>query len=389
MENINIDPTHGFSLVVNKLPKETPPTPEGSWARPPSWLPMPTVTGSEQILATLFPVYDSSVNNISFTLSDNSIVDWGDGIVENFSAESQATHNYTYSSISSSTDTPFGYRQALIKITPQAGATLTAIGFIDLLTTGGLFLDIVASGPSLRIYAALNLPMLQHAKILCFLEGGISGSSLVSLETGQNTFLSPDIPGFLFFGPSPKLKYMTPFLTTGITNFSGMFQGCSSLERIPEISFNQATNMTNCFKGCSSLTYVPTITLSGTCNFNSCFSGCTSLQTLNITGNVSNINSCFSSCDNLLSVPPLNISACGPMTSPCNAYTRRFRPFGAISRIYFPAGVKFGRTELVEIMNNLGNTTAGTTLKISEAYGFPELTDAEKLIATNKGWAIE
>jgi hypothetical protein len=389
MENIVIDPTHGFSLVVNKLPIEPPPTPEGSWARPPSWLPMPTITGSEQILATLFPVFDSSVNNVWFLLADDSIVDWGDGVIENYSAESFATHNYTYASISSATNTPFGYRQALIRITPQAGVTLSYISFFGETDIGGLFLDIVASGASLRIGAALNLPLLQHAKILCFLEGGISGSSLVSVETGMNTFLSQEIAGNFTFGPSPKLKYITPFSTAGITNFSGMFAGCSSLETIPAISFNSATNMTNCFKGCSSLTYVPTIALSGTCNFTSCFSGCSSLKSLNITGNVSNITTCFSGCDNLLAIPPIDISACGNISNPCSKYTKRFLPINANNQIFFANDCRFGRSGIVEIFNNLGVATAGTAISISNAYGFSEVTNAEKLIATNKGWVIQ
>jgi hypothetical protein len=391
MQNIVIDASATTSVVVSSPQQITPaPVPEDSWQRPASWLPMPTVTGSEQIVATLFPVFDTSVNVVSFVLDDACVVDWGDGIVENFAAGSEATHNYIYSNIPSSTNTPFGYRQALIKITPQSGGTLNGIllgGFDD---GEGEYLDIVASGPSLFLYGTSGLPRLQHIKVLCLADMIINCANLISLECGFNTF-STSSTASIRFNSNPKLKYISNFSTGSKTDFSNMFNGCSSLERIPDINFSLATNMSGCFRGCSSLTYVPAITLSGgACNFNNCFNGCSSLQSLNITGSATNISGCFTTCVNLAAVPPINISACNTLFGVCSKYTKRFLPVGAKNSLTFDSTgyERFGRTGIVEIFNNLGTANPGSYIKVSTAYGFSELTNNDKLIATNKGWTI-
>ena len=57
-------------------------------------------------------------------------VDWGDGSQpQNYSSNTKAQYKFTYSSLPSNTITSEGYRQALVKITPQAGANLTAVNF--------------------------------------------------------------------------------------------------------------------------------------------------------------------------------------------------------------------------------------------------------------------
>jgi hypothetical protein len=90
-----------------------------------------------------------------------------------------------------------------------------------------------------------------------------------------------------------------------------------------------------------------------------------------------------------LEIPPINISACGNIVSPCSRYTKRFLPVEANNQIFFAQDGRFGRSGIVEIFNNLGVASAGTAISISNAYGFSEVTNAEKLIATNKGWVIQ
>ena len=47
-----------------------------------------------------------------------------------------------------------------------------------------------------------------------------------------------------------------------------------------------------------------------------------------------------------------------------------------------------GRTELVEIFNNLGTASGAQTIVITNCLGAAALTAPERAIATGKGWTI-
>ena len=51
------------------------------------------------------------------------------------------------------------------------------------------------------------------------------------------------------------------------------------------------------------------------------------------------------------------------------------------------ASTKFTEAALVEILNNLATVTTTTTLKMG-ATNLAKLTDADKKIATDKGWTL-
>ena len=65
-----------------------------------------------------------------------------------------------------------------------------------------------------------------------------------------------------------------------ITNMSGMFYDCKSLETIPLLDTSQVKYMNSMFSGCKSLREIPFLDTSNVTNMNAMFSGCESLETI-------------------------------------------------------------------------------------------------------------
>ena len=177
MQNIVINPNSGAELVISEY-IAPPPAPNPYWNRPASWLTMPTITGSEDLIAILFPVDNTSYNTITIpAITANFIVDWGDGVVENFSSGTSPTHSYVFANIPQSSQTPLGYRQALVKITPQAGNSLTSMANLS----GSSCLDVVASGPNLIMVGIGGCNRMEHMKLLCRVSGVLGAVSYTHL----------------------------------------------------------------------------------------------------------------------------------------------------------------------------------------------------------------
>ena len=101
-----------------------------TWTRPSDWLSIPSISTGEQVVYALMAVYNDDSNYAAVSCLGNYTVDWGDGSQpQNYSSNTKAQYKFTYSSLPSNTITSEGYRQALVKITPQAGANLTAVNF--------------------------------------------------------------------------------------------------------------------------------------------------------------------------------------------------------------------------------------------------------------------
>ena len=102
-------------------------------------------------------------------------------------------------------------------------------------------------------------------------------------------------------------------------------------------------DMYNMFYNCSSLTTVPLFDTSNVTSMDGMFFICSSLKSILMTG---------------MKVP-FDISS----------------------------STKFEETDLVTILNNLATVTTASTLTMG-ATNLAKLTDADKLIATNKGWTL-
>lgn len=106
------------------------------WYRPTEWLPMPDMPEGTQMFAGLLAIFKGASgftgasgdsNFVALLARGNYIVDWGNGVTSAHTDNTQAQYQYNFDSIDSSTETGFGYRQVIVKVTPQAGATFTQI----------------------------------------------------------------------------------------------------------------------------------------------------------------------------------------------------------------------------------------------------------------------
>ena len=111
--------------------------------------------------------------------------------------------------------------------------------------------------------------------------------SLTNMFNGCAKLKSEDIPKKLFYN-CPK-----------VTNYSGAFKNCSSLDKIPENLFkncNKATNFAGLFEGCSSLKEIP----------ENIFSNCTE---------VTNFQAVFKSCSSIKIIPKDLFRNCEKVTT--------------------------------------------------------------------------
>lgn len=97
------------------------------WQRPNQWLAIPAVGASEEVFYGLHAVWNTSLNPCTIFCNGTGAgytVDWGDGTITDYAFGVKAERNYVYSALSAATEFR-GYRQALVKVTPRAGAVIT------------------------------------------------------------------------------------------------------------------------------------------------------------------------------------------------------------------------------------------------------------------------
>jgi len=168
------------------------------------------------------------------------------------------------------------------------------------------------------------------------------------------------------FGHCYSLQSVPLFNTANVTNMSYMFNGCYSLQSVPLFNTANVTNMSSMFEDCYSLRFVPLFNTAKVTDMSNMFNGCYSLVAVAAlsVGAVTSITDIFGSCSSLASAPLSGT---------------------AISISY--AGCNLARDEIVAIFNGLATVT-GQTITITGNWGVASLTDADRKIATDKGWAI-
>ena len=152
-----------------------------------------------------------------------------------------------------------------------------------------------------------------------------------------------------------------------VTDCTRMFYDCSKLTTIPAMDTSNVTNMERMFGSCSKLTSVPEMNTSNVKSMSSMFSGCYELTSVPAfdTSNVTSMSYMFSSCGKLESI----------------------HMHGMKVSFDISVSTRFTREALVEILNNLATVTTSPTLTMGST-NLAKLTDADKAIATGKGWKL-
>ena len=102
------------------------------------------------------------------------------------------------------------------------------------------------------------------------------------------------------------------------------------------------------------------------------------------------MGSMFQNCTYLTTVPQFDVSNVTSMSSTFNGCTslKSILMTGMKVNFDISASTQFEESDLVTILNNLATVTSTKTLTMGST-NLAKLTDAEKAIATNKGWTLK
>lgn len=230
-----------------------------------------------------------------------------------------------------------------------------------------------------------------------------------------------------FFMNNKKLVYLPAINTSNVYNMRGMFNGCINLKVVPLLNTSKVTDMDSLFYTCSNLITIPLLDTSNVTDLDNAFNNCQRLTTIPLldTSKATRMESLFFNCSNLITIPQIdtsNVITVTEMFYDCkNLTTIPLLDFSKVNSI----GTFFGYTNIttltnlggfkglkinwtsyglsqcpnltyesvMNVINNLydfrGNGYTSTTKTIKfHANSLALLSDADKAIATSKGWIL-
>lgn len=307
---------------------------EEEWVRPSDWMAMPsTAANTIDILAAVFD-HDSNYCSVKISTSTGTYrVDWGDGTVDAaVTSNTQIDHLYSYSDADLGPLTTRGYKQALIRITPNTG-NITAVNLNVKHARSGLvstvsnpWLDVAinaSSATSISFYsAAAYCTLLERVNV-------VSSGTLTSLAS-------------IFRACWALSKLIVPAtFFDSVTNLDAAFANCASLPSItfPAGSLASVTTMAGAFQGCASLKEIvfPSGSLASVGSIASAFSGCTSLNSVTFPAgalaSATTASGLFFGCASLK-----NIEFPTGSLSLCTTLSTAFQGCASLQAVTFPAG---------------------------------------------------
>ena len=326
---------------------------EFGWVRPADWLALPEVTISDNKFVGLVAVFDTDSEFVALLCRGNYTVDWGDGTTSNGADNTKVEHEYDYSALPANTLSALGYKQVLITVTPQSGATLThvvtEIHSARISNTPRIpWLDVTV-GQGVVFGCGLQQTYLEHAKFVGAISavvGGITSSALQSItfdgDLSDMTGIMRDWFSGGMFPPSREWTREVNITAAGLATY-GLFQN-ANIHRIANFDFGPGDQRL--------ALSTKTLAVIENCDF----SGSTvSSSTFPTAGSLRKITGC--------ALPKVSFSLSG------NA---------------------FSRAGLVEVFDQLPDRTgfASPTITIINNPGVVDLTAADRLIATDKNWTI-
>ena len=184
--------------------------------------------------------------------------------------------------------------------------------------------------------------------------------------------------------------------TSAVTDMSSMFNNCYSLTAIPQLDTSAVTNVSYMFNNCNSLTAVQQLDTSAVTSMSYMFQNCYSLMAVPQldTSAVTNMSYMFQNCYALTAIPQLDTSAVtnmGSMFNNCYSLTSIALDNTVTGWDGYDIALNecsLGHTAIVAFFNSLPTITSAKAITLTGNPGVSELTDAEKAIATEKGWTL-
>ena len=371
------------------------------WQRPSDWLPIPTIAPGEEVVYILMAVYNVVGNFAAFKFQGDYTVDWGDGNIEDVASGVKAEHQYNWADVGDVTSE--GFRQALIKITPQAGHNITLVDLQEAHSSVGngkvsQFIDIVmnipnVAGTSLEIgngtivsHRIVERIWIKQVGVLTTMyQMFYNCNSLQSVPLFDTSSVTTMYQMFYY---CYSLQSVPLFDTSSVTNMYQMFTYCYSLQSVPLFDTSFVTNMQLMFYNCHSLQFVPLFDTSSATNMSQMFYNCYLLQSVPLfdTSSATNMFQMFVGCYNLQSVPPFDTSSVINMHQMflyCYSLQRSQLTGGRVSISY--ANCQMSATALDEMFTALGTANGAQTITITGNYG---AATCDTSIATGKGYTI-
>lgn len=172
-------------------------------------------------------------------------------------------------------------------------------------------------------------------------------------------------------------------------NLASMYIGCVSLQYIPDIEISDFCNdIATMFSGCYSLQKAPNImgVTTGLTNLTGVFNGCFSLVEIPAYNfpEVTSMNSTFSGCSSLVSIPAITTGTLTTNTSivgSCYSLSKLTLP---LTQTFSIINAKMSASAL-DAMYTALSTVTGKTVTVTGNYGTASDTPS---IATAKGWTV-
>ena len=177
------------------------------------------------------------------------------------------------------------------------------------------------------------------------------------------------------------------------TYFGLAWYDCQSLTEFPLLDVSKGTNFVNAWADCYKLTSFPMLDLSNGWEFDCAWQNCkalTEFPALNLSRGMS-FDNAWNGCSALTTMAQLDLSHAeheGFLNTwkGCSSLTN-LGGFGAIKQsIDLSASAKLTVYSMMNIINQAGTVT-GKTMKFGST-NLAKLTDAQKAVATNKGWTL-
>ena len=372
------------------------------WVRPSDWLAMPTI-GTQEFIG-LLAVTDDESNHIALTCQGAYTVDWGDGTSDTVASNVKAQHTYTYSAISSGTISTRGYKQVLVRVTPQAGQNLTVInlqqqnsalakahtvGWLDIAIKGSNITSLVLGGATVYMYMCENVDIYSFGSITVLQQLFFNFYALQKFSLPSNISSVTDM--YRMFAGCRTLKNIPIFDTSSNTSFSSFCVDCYSLQEFPLFNTAAGINFQNMFESCYSLRTIPLLNVANGTSFNYMLNACVNIQIVPLLNTIkgTNFTGMFQQMYSLQLVPNINTALGTAFGSVVNLSTSIAR--GAFQGTRYAISYNnlcLSRAAIVEIFNGLGTAVGSQTITVTNNPGRAALTAPEILIATAKGWTV-
>ena len=375
----------------------------GLWVRPAGWLALPDISTTNGKVEALFAVYENEENACSIAIGTSSSIaygiSWGDGTSVSVTGVSTQTKRFDYASLSSvvlQDEAGYNYKQALVEISYTSG-TATSIDLGPTITQGGSnnWLDVACNWSSgyLR-FSARRPSLMQRMQIFSGNYTGINMNSFYQFFASLRKLVLPStITGV---GSSQQVfaynGNMDPFDLdwTTLTTAYGFFQN-SMMTNVGNIRIVNTGSGANLFVACPNLTTIGDLSITGTNSLSQAFYYCTKLEKIGTITNTANttLQYAFGECGNLREIVFTSAANVTVTTGAFyNCFSLRKLRLPTIGVSFTIAGCNMQRTELVDLFNDLKTGVVGQTITVTNNPGVADLTAADILIATAKGWTV-